>query len=200
MSFLHTKQVYTKILDRLTKLHSTLLFLMLILAVLTLHPGIRPRWDSRYQENLKTAFINELIYTQKIEPRTFWLFRERYSPGFFTFNPEAVAIFQTFRIINRQDHGQTDLLYYHSPYLTSTESLVTDYQVLLQKAAGSNNKQYLAQADNFLLYQGNNSTLELWFVLPIEEMKVANGLFDYDESEMVILNDVWWLHHSIIRL
>ncbi len=62
------------------------------------------------------------------------------------------------------------------------------------------------QTTNILLIKGQEeensektvSQYELWFVLPIEQMKKANGFFDYTSDELELLENKYWLNHTLI--
>lgn len=186
---------------------SLAILILIIPLLLCFHPGIKPRWNSCYRRRLLNQFLQNLTDNKQINPQQFWLFRERYSPGTFKINSQAVGVFQTFRIIDVNPKGQTDLLFYKSPYLNSTDSLVPDNFRIQDLAKKIDTKEIIVQENNILLLrettadQDKQSEIyELWFLLPIEEMKTANGFFDYTSSEMELIQDKLWLNHSIIKV
>ena len=195
-NFFFTSTVYT---FPLIVLLSTLLIAGIF------HPGIRPRWNRVYREKLFNNFITELIENKAINPQQYWQFREKYSPGTFTINQEAVGFFQTFKIINIQDTENTDLLYYSSPFLQSTDSIIRDTKVL-EKIKADNQDQVLLDSEFVFLTESLTETepklkkFNLWFILPIEAMRLANGFFDYTADELELLENTYWLNYTQITL
>lgn len=182
------------------------ILLLIITLSLYLHPGIKPRWNSHYRTRLLDNFLQDIQTMKKIEPQSFWIFRERYSPGTFKINPETIGVFQTFRIVNVNQKRKTDLLFYDSPYLQSTESLTSNLEIINQLAQNVPKEQVELQTADILLIkkqeeENSEKTIgqyELWFVLPIEQMKKANGFFDYTSDERELIEDKYWLNHSLI--
>lgn len=164
-----------------------------------LHPGIRPRWDLSYRNNLLVKFVDEISAEGKLDAQKYWYFRERYSPGNFSFNDEVIDLLQTFRIVNVNDQGNTELLYYKGKYLSSTDSISTEGSLSLVDA-NTDQKNILLNTESVLLKKISNDLLELEFILPISEMKKANGFFDYLESEDKLLENKVWINRTKIKI
>lgn len=185
------------------KLFIPVLFTILLISFVILHPGIKPRWDSGYRSNLLTKFIDEISADGKLDAQKYWYFRERYSPGNFSFNDEVIDLLQTFRIVNVNDQGNTELLYYEGKYLNSIDSISTEASLSAVGAGADHNtdrKNILLNTENILLTKTNDNFLELEFILPISEMKKANGFFDYLESENQLLENKVWVNRTQIKL
>jgi hypothetical protein len=173
---------------------------IIVIAGLLFHPGTRSRWDNNYRLRLADQFLSQLLDQQSLDPQAFWIFRERYSPGYFSLNSRAVKVFQTYRIVETNDAGITELIYYHSPRISSIESVTSQPIELATKAAQIDSAFVLLKTDQLLLTQTNPDEYELWFQLPVVEMMKANGLFDYLPAEMDQLQDKYWWHYSKINL
>lgn len=184
------------------KVISLMVVLMPLIAFMFFQPSVRASWDSNYRKNLLVDFITDVKSSGKINPQKYWYFRERYSPGSFTFNKNAIDLLQTFRIIDLDVDKRTDLLFYDSRYLDSTDSVLPASQSAEFKTQviAQNQSEVILESDNFVLHKPNDKTVELVFILPIEEMKRANGFFDYLESENQLLEDKVWFNKTIFYL
>ena len=191
-----TKLVYT----RKAKLRENLVIVgmvgLVLLTIALLHPGVRPRWDRSYRQQLFATFLTDL-HASGLDPQAFWLFRERFSPGTFTINPEAVGIFQTFRVTDLSA-DETWLLAYKGSYIDSTDSIVPTASL---SAYIQVDNEYLYVSDQVALkWQDTDKKIQLVFILPISEMKKANGFFDYLPEEMTLLEDKYWLNQTELKL
>lgn len=195
-NFLFTSTVYT---------FPLIILLLTLLVFIFYHPGIRPKWDQNYRKNLFDNFLESTIKQNRINPQAYWLFRERYSPGTFELNQNAVGFFQTFKITSLQELKTTDLLYYNSPFLISTDSVTKDKNIL-KKIKDLNTENILLNTKTVFITESENvvnpnlKNINLWFLLPIEEMKETNGFFDYTQDELKLIEDSFWLNHSEIIL
>ena len=195
-NFFFTSTVYT---------FPLIILLLTLLSFIFFHPGIRPKWDQNYRSQLFNNFIKKTIEQNQIDPQAYWLFRERYSPGTFEPNQETVGFFQTFKIIKLEESKTTDLLYYNSPFLMSTDSITTDKDIL-NKIKEENSEEVLLSSENLLITESKNEknpelrNIKIWFLLAIEEMKLANGFFDYTADELKLLENSFWLNYSEIIL
>lgn len=195
-SFFFTSTVYT---------FPLIILLLTLLVFIFYHPGIRPKWDQKYRINLFNNFLQNTIKQNQINPQAYWLFRERYSPGTFKPNQNAVGFFQTFKITSLQESKTTDLLYYNSSFFMSTDSVTKD-KTILNKIKELNTEKVLLNTTTVFVTESKNEInsklkkINLWFLLPIEEMKLANGFFDYTTDELKLLEDSFWFNHSEIIL
>lgn len=195
-NFFFTSTVYT---------FPLIILLLTLLIFIFFHPGVRPKWDQNYRSQLFNNFLERTIEQNQIDPQAYWLFRERYSPGTFQPNQEAVGFFQTFKITGVEESKTTDLLYYNSPFLLSSDSITSDKDILT-KIKEQNTEQVLLSSETILITESKSAKdleskiVNLWFLLPIEEMKLANGFFDYTADELKLLEKGLWLNHSEITL
>lgn len=180
-----------------------LIFLLLtIIVALFLHPGIRPRWDKKYRANLFNNFLEQILHDKKVDAQKFWVFRERFSPGYFELNQAVTDFKQTFTISTLDDSQTTPLLFYHSPFLNSVDSISKDASPLLEIKENYQGQIIFDEENLFIteIEMGKDrlKKYNIYFILPIEEMKKANGLFDYTSDEIQLLEDKFWLNNSEI--
>ena len=178
------------------------LLILIITAGITLQPTVRARWDNSYRSKLINNFIGSINSSDILNSQEFWLFRERYSPGHFTYNDQYVDLFQTFRIIGKNESDQTDLLYYHSPLIASTESISLNPDYLNEVANKIHTSKIIAQSSDLLLYKEvideSEEQFHLYFIKPIDDMMQTIGFFDYLPQEREILEGMYWVHYSKI--
>lgn len=180
-----------------------LIFLLLtIIITLFLHPSVRPRWDKKYRAKLFNNFLEQTLSTKTIDAQKFWLFRERFSPGSFELNQSVIDFKQTFTISNLDHDQTTPLLFYHSLFLNSVDSITKDFSPLLE-IKENNLERVLLDTENLFITETEMSNDQLkkyniYFILPIEEMKKANGLFDYTSNELKLLENKYWLNNTEI--
>jgi len=180
--------------------------LLVLLFSVSLHPTISTSFFANKNQNRIEEFITQVKENKTIDTMVYWELRELTSRGSFSINPNSVKLFQTYRIVNIEPSGKTALLYYTSPYILSTESVVDQKFSLLEVAQDYENSEVLLKTDQILLIQNqpkSNSaqkSFELWFLLPIQEMKQTVGFFNYTSDELDLLENSNWLHHSIINL
>lgn len=154
-------------------------------------------WN-KLEQNIKVS--------NKVDPRQYWLFREFYNTGNFSFSPRgfdsktANALLQNLDLPIDPNTILVPFLIYRSPYLTSLDSLVTINS--LDKIMDPKSVELVTQ------YKGDNVTVLkhgpsyiLLFVLPVSEMQKANGFYDMSQPETVkLLKDKYWLNISEIKL
>jgi hypothetical protein len=176
-----------------------LLGVILILFVV-LQPTVISWWSSLYRKTILNTFITQLETSKQINPQTYWQFRERYSPGYMKMNGLVVGMRQTYQIIELPEAQAVQFMSYDSPYLESVDSILADQNILKSFAEGLPAESIRLQTDSILLTQKDPTHVQLSFVLPIEEMRKANGFFDYLPQEQQLLEDKLWLNTTTIRI
>lgn len=166
-----------------------------------LQPTVVSWWSSIYRKIILNTFITQLEASKQVDPQGFWEFRERYSPGVMSLESDSVGIYQTYRIEHIASESATALLYYQSPLIESIDSVTKDLDVvkkLHQQLPAS--AKIMVQTDKLLLAKMSESEFQLAFLLPIEEMKKANGFFDYLPQEQKLLDGTMWLNTTTIKI
>lgn len=164
---------------------------------LVLQPKVSAALFPRQRQAVFTDFLATVRREQRIPPREFWQFREFFSPGDFTVDPEAVGIFQTFRI--ETIHApHTNLLHFSAPYLQSQDSLISSPQWYQDRVAGVENP--LFQNERSVIFSPTAGVVRIVFYAPIAEMQQANGFFDYLPEELERIENFWWLNETELVL
>ncbi len=177
-----------------------IILLASILSYVFLQPTILSVWNPLYRSQLLTQFLSQTQTTQMVDPQRFWLFRERYSPGRMQINTEAVSMLQTYRITQTHPSGTTELMKYESPGFVSSEYLTTQSNALIEfRQKLPHNAQIINESSTHIVAELPEKKVVLAFQKPIEEMKTANGFFDYLPEEEKLLSGTEWFSISYIQ-
>lgn len=162
--------------------------------------------ESTQKQSSLTAFVQHINDEQKFDLAAYWKFREFYSPGSFSFNPEIVDAQQTFRF-TALPHYDNDFLYYHSPDMYSVDTITSsssgDWErgrIAKIKASVQNQNDIVFSDDTTLLYYKSPQTLELYLIRPTPFLYRVNGFFDYTDEEKRLLQYKQWQHYAVINL
>lgn len=178
---------------------------LVIFSIITIslffHPSIRSFWDQSFRNNLLQKFTSQVIEDNFLDAKSLWEFRERYSPGSFKINPDHIEIFQTFRITSVNSSGSTEILYFKSPRLISTDTISSKYISPSEHLNGQKLKSILFENNSSVIYSLNDSPEEthIWFIKPIDQMQEANGFFDYSSEELDLIKGSYWINHSVLH-
>lgn len=186
-----TAQVYTFLESHFYGI----LAVILGVGLLIFHPSVSSRIWSWQRDRVYNHFVSQVQMQQKIDAQTFWQFREFYSPGEFTFNPDAVGVYQTLRITTLSG-PETRLLTFTAPHLISNDSIITTPDIYQQKIA--NIPEPLYQDESSVIYETDDNEVNLIFYLAIDEMMAANGFFDYLPAERELLQGKYWLNQTTL--
>lgn len=142
------------------------------------------------------SFLNQVQTTNDINLKSYWKFREFYSPGNFQLNPDVASVGNTMTINSIDpDLEQQPLTYYHSKYLESTDYVVDKSWSIPEAESGS---EIIFSDNNTLFYRTRDNVFRLIFIRDIDEMEDVHGLFDYTSQEKELLQDRLWFHQASI--
>ena len=184
-----------------------ILFLIILLGFFLLVPKVATRLFPFERSPILNAFISDSKKNQKIDGRQFWMMREYFSPGAFTFKKEGYTINEVRSVLSNLDVSIKanpfffPFLVFHSDRLESVEAL-TETNKLNQIffSPGKNKNCIIDQTSTYMCYKDSH-TLTIIFIKPMKEMMVTNGFYDYKTDEVRRLtNDRHWLVISKIRL
>lgn len=157
-----------------------------------------------YYTHTTQQFLEEVQKDQALSSQRYWQFREFYSIGSFTFDPEIVTFGET-QIIYALPRDKNTLLTYTSPRLSSTDFIVKIDPAQIKLSTETILKEHELRYQNNTLVFKNDST-RIWqdteqkyvivFVKPIEEMRKVNGFFDYTGPEQKLLKDMVWVNET----
>lgn len=164
---------------------------------LVLGPAMRDAQLDRFVHNTKT--------NQELSLRSFWQFREEYSPGSFTFDPGVVHL-GTQVIRNLPETGQP-LHTFTSRHSVSRDFVVQrdDSRPLSEQAeeflasqtniqADQEQTEVLYQDETSRIFRTANGNTILFFFRPIEDLMGVDGLFDYTRPERELLQNTFWVN------
>lgn len=191
-----TLKVYTKAIAESQALQALILLALVVASFLIFHPVVRVGWDKVYQNNLIEDMAAQIMHDE-VDYQKYWELREKSSRGEFTFNEDYIDVFQTFRIDKVNENDKTDLLYYHSQKISSTESIITSPDYLTNLIESKSSQDILFENDRTLITDEDGET-HIYFVANIEDMRRTVGFFDYTSSERELLQNKYWLHHTVI--
>ena len=151
-------------------------------------------------------FIEKVTSERKIDARSYWEFREFYSPGYFrltgdTINEkEAYTALQSISgSINKK--GITyPFAVFTSPRLKSVDALSSAdslSEVLTNRAPPD--AEILFEGTNSLVYK-KNKTVTILFLMPENEMRRTVGFFEYDGKDKELTGGKKWLNVTSLQL
>ncbi len=142
-------------------------------------------------------FKKEIIQTQKLDSQEYWEFREFYSPGVYTVNKQglennAIKSFYSTLPAGLQSQPELTFATFESPRLQSIDGLINRSSISeFVNLEGLNKSQIVKQTDKFLLYQLEDNQFVLISIFTPEQMKTANGFWDYQKDQDIIENRYW---------
>lgn len=159
-----------------------------------------------HQAQMQAEFIHQVTEQKSVDAQAYWKFREFYSLGNFSFDPKVVTFGET-QIIQALPEERNILLKYDSPRLTSTDfivkmnpnqnpaegltSFIKEYETLYPIS------EVTYEDDRTRLYLTQSNKHVLLFVKTIDEMRSANGFFDYTGSEKKLLENTVWVNTTV---
>jgi len=171
-------------------------FLIIVLSFFLLIPKISSSLYPQKRQQILNEFIKETEKNQHINAKSFWKFREFYSPGSFVFNKNGIShnkispILQELGIQLNPEYVHLYFLLFTSPKTISIEALITTDHL----------PSILVDIDGDPVLTGNNQlivkkkdTMLIVFIKSISDMKKANGFLDYNGSDKSLVENKYWL-------
>lgn len=185
MNFLHKKRLY---------LFPLVLFISICLLYIVLEPKIAERLFPFRRNFLLIGYLSSLQKTQNIDTKSFWQFREFYSPGYFTFNQYGINNTrwqQNFDVINFSSSVASlkPFLVFTSPLVTSYDFLIPSSQLNTTLIPHKISDTVLLDKNNVLLISHKDEST-LAFIKPINEIQKANGFFEFIGDKQALKNKV----------
>jgi hypothetical protein len=186
-------------------------FAVLTLIIIGLFVVLSPKVSSLLFPIKRQAILNDFISKTKlagrIDPQSYWQFREFYSPGYFTFSRTGIEkslLDKAKKEINiSYDEKGIDLfpLFFSSRWLNSLDMLTKqkDLNSLISEMQIQNNK-IIFMSNNSIIYKDGQNTIKIVFLLSNNDMQTANGFFDYKEKDKIITQNENWFNVTSLRL
>lgn len=153
-------------------------------------------------------FVQQVRTEQDIDEKAFWEFRERYTPGSFTFS-SSVTFLGT-QVIQQLPAANESLHTFTSEHLVSQDFViprdpglepVDQVKAFLasQISIPMSEESILFSNESNLIYQTDDGQTIIFFFRPIEELYTVDGLFDFTEDERELLKDRFWVSLTVIE-
>ncbi len=187
------------------KLHNPVYFLALLMILITIcfvifTPRVSALLFSPKREMTLNSFLDKTKQEQKINPQEFWKFREFYSPGYFELMDQGLENSEVNSAINEiglEPKGVAFTSLFKSKHSISLDGLTENES--LSEIIDLNSIQNIAfQNEHSMIFTNNNKTI-MFFLLPISEMKKANGFFEYDGKDKELLENKYWFNITKIE-
>ncbi|MBU2632446.1 hypothetical protein KKG52_01905 [Patescibacteria group bacterium] len=183
-----------------------ILLIIIIISFFILSPKISTQLFSLKRQIMLNKFISN-SRVNGINPQEYWKFREFYSPGYFTFSRNEINV-NLLNITQKKvgieydiDKINLSFLVFSSPLVNSIDSLTeqTDLNSIINLEELSNAKDIILKNKNSIIYKENSKTIKVIFLLKNEEMKKANGFFEYTDSDIKITDGKNWFNATSIK-
>jgi hypothetical protein len=184
----------------------SLIIIIIVILFVSLSPKISSQLFPLKREAILNKFIDSTKQNGKIDPQEYWKFREFYSPGYFIFSKngiDKVLISKTKEKIGiKYDEKGVSLTFltFSSPYLDSLDMLTarTSLDMIIDKSKLPT-KNIIFSNKNCLIYKESPKIIKMIFLLSIDEMKKANGFFNYGAEDKTIMKNENWLNATVMR-
>jgi hypothetical protein len=185
---------------------SIIVLIFIIILFIVLSPKVSSLLFPFKRQAVLNDFINKTKIDGKIDPQTYWQFREFYSPGYFTFSRTGVAGSLSNSAAkeigveyNEKKIDLTDLLFsseqFHSLDMLTRQSNLSN--ILDEKQFQK--EKIIFMNKNSLIYQKDIKTIQIVFLLGNNDMKEANGFFDYQEKDKKITAGENWFNVTSLK-
>jgi len=193
-----------------THLKNDLIFFPVLLILITLafilfSPKTSSLLFSFKRQTILSEFINK-TKNNGINPQEYWKFREFYSPGYFNFSKDGInnpLLKQTKEKVGvKYNDKNIDLtfLVFSSPRTSSLDMLTNQtYLDEIIEEKQLQKTQIIFINKNTLIYKADAETIRVAFLLNNNEMKKANGFFDYKDKDKNITEGKNWFNITSIK-
>jgi hypothetical protein len=198
--------------QKISKLiNNDLLFVFLIsVVIISLFLVLSPKISSQLFSFKRDAVLNEFIRSTKsngkIDPQAYWKFREFYSPGYFIFSRDGIEkklISKAKEKIGiKYDEKGIDLTFLtlSSPQVDSLDMLTpqADLYTIIDRSKLPT-KDIIFSNKNCLIYNESPKIIKIIFLLNGNDMRKANGFFDYNDKDKKLVENKNWLNITVVR-
>lgn len=177
------------------------------MGTILLVPKIYTRLFSFKKSTLLTSFIEESKRNHLIDGRKFWMLREYYSPGSFTFKKVGFQIkdikptLEKLTVTIKPHTSVFPFLIFQSDKFNSIEALATTNKLHTIVSLPEKNKDCIIEQPSTYMCYTDSHTLMIIFIKPMSEMMITNGFYDYKTDEVKkITKDKYWLVISKVEM
>lgn len=180
-----------------------LLALITLVAFVTLTPKISSSLFPQKRDKVLNSFISKTQQENNLDERNFWKFREFYSPGYFDFNKNGLDsekinnAEKKLKIAFVDTATRSAHLFFNSQLVESIDYLTPASQ--LKEIVALPNSQAIFQNNESVIYKNADESLTIIFLKPLDEMRRANGYFEYEGKDKELVQDKYWLNITKIK-
>ena len=157
-------------------------------------PRVSALLFSPKREMTFNSFLDKTKQEQKINPQEFWKFREFYSPGYFELKDQGLDNSEIKSATQEIGLSPNDVIFtslFRSKHSISLDGL-TENETLGEVVDLNSIQNVTFQNENSAIFTNNSGETIMIFLLPISEMKKANGFFEYDGKDKELLENKYW--------
>ena len=147
------------------------------------------------------SFVSKTQNNQKLDPQEFWKFREFYSPGYFELKDQGLENSDVQSAVDEIDLIPEDVTYtslFRAKHSVSLDGL-TEVQSLDEIIDTKSIQNITFQNENTVIFTNEKNYRIIIFLLPVSEMKKANGFFEYDGKDKNLLENKNWLNITMLK-
>lgn len=184
-----------------------ILHLIIFIALfIFLTPKVSAQLFPFISENRLTTFLDTSTSEKEISPRSYWEFREFYSPGSFIFDKKGISNTHTEPVLTNAEvtlHANaqvTPFLAFTSRKLHSVDYITTANSLdqIIDEITIDEKNLLLIKTDTERVYRKNSTTYVLLFLKSPDQMRTANGFFDYRIADKELTEGKYWFNVTVI--
>ncbi|CAN5140695.1 hypothetical protein BH09PAT2_BH09PAT2_09080 [soil metagenome] len=171
-----------------------------------MQPTLASLLNTPYRNNLLQKFLTKTKKDGTIDGQTFWETREFYEPGTFKYSHDGFSmdkispILKEMNVTLKHTDKLNAFLTFRSSRWVSAEFLIQSQTIDEHIVDATKNKKTILKTHIAWVYYDYTKTLNIIFVKNIDDMKQANGFFDYPGHDKEYLKDKYWLSISKVTL
>ena len=137
------------------------------------------------------SFVSKTQNNQKLDPQEFWKFREFYSPGYFELKDQGLKNSDVQSALNEMGVNPKNIIFtslFRAKHSVSLDGL-TEAKSLGETVQTDSFQNIIFQNENSIIFTNESGDKFIIFLLPISEMKKANGFFEYGGKDKSLLEN-----------
>ncbi len=188
------------------KLGSPIYFLAFLMIVITIcfvifTPRVSSLIFSQKRDMTYNSFVSKTQNNQKLDPQEFWKLREFYSPGYFELKDQGLENSNVQSAVGEIGLTPKDVTYtslFRARHSISLDGL-TEVQSLDEIIDTKSIQNITFQNENTVIFTNDENYRIIIFLLPVSEMKKANGFFEYDGKDKNFLENKNWFNITMLK-
>ena len=156
---------------------------------------------SQKRDMTYNSFVSKTQNNQKLDPQEFWKFREFYSPGYFELKDQGLEnsdVQSAVDEIGLTPKGVTYTSLFRAKHSISLDG-ITESNSLDEIIDTKSLENITFQNENSVILTNNMNQKIIIFLLPVSEMKKANGFFEYDGKDKELLENKNWFNITMLK-